>query len=120
MTKEIRAYLAFITAIFTNPDFNDWAQLEKEILIRIGFYQHERLIHFLVTMLFVALTATSLIVTFSFPQFLWLTLLFLVLLIPYIWHYFFLENSVQKLYRYYYQIHENARGCKSKGLSASG
>ena len=33
-----------------------------------------------------------------------LTVLFLALLIPYIKHYYFLENSVQKLYIYYYRI----------------
>ena len=109
MTKEIRAYLAFVAAILQREDFSDWAGLEREILIRIGFYQHERLIHFLVTITFAAFTCTSLIMAFSRPEFIWLTMLFLVLLIPYIWHYFFLENSVQKLYRYYYQIHERTK-----------
>ncbi len=79
-------------------------QKEKaELLTQIGFFQHERLVHLIVTVLFALMTifVFALAVTvFS----LWtgaLLLLLLVLLIPYIRHYYILENGTQKLYQYY-------------------
>jgi len=40
----------------------------------------------------------------SNPMLLVLTLLFLVLLVPYIMHYYTLENEVQKMYNQYDEI----------------
>ena len=82
------------------------ARLEKEkneLLVQIGFYQHERLVHLIVTVLFALLSMLALIwVTVSFtPAAVALLLLFFVLLVPYIRHYYILENGTQKLYRYY-------------------
>ena len=72
----------------------------KEHLLKIQFYQHERLIHFLVTMLFTILSFASLIYTINNVSlgFVILTALLLCLEVPYIFHYYFLENSVQHMY----------------------
>lgn len=70
---------------------------------QISFFQHERLIHLLVTILFAVLVFASFamfMIEPSWPAFLIVTLLTL-LLVPYIFHYFFLENGVQKLYELY-------------------
>ena len=83
--------------------------LEREICSLwewILFFQHERLIHLLVTMLFALLTFGSLF-TFLVTGFLpviALFVLFLALLIPYIFHYYHLENGVQQLYELYDQL----------------
>ena len=53
-------------------------------LIQVSFFQHERLIHLIVT------------VTFAL----------LILLIPYIRHYYILENEVQKMYGQYDRMME--------------
>ncbi len=82
------------------------ARLRRETLVQIGFMQHERLIHFLVTMLFALLFLISLGLLLFRPSiglFL-LTLLLLGLLIPYIAHYYFLENTVQKFYVLYNRL----------------
>jgi hypothetical protein len=39
-----------------------------------------------------------------------LAVLLLILLVPYIKHYYFLENSVQTLYKYYDQMYEKVYG----------
>lgn len=110
MTREIRLYLAFICALIERDEpQTDWRGVERELLIRIGFYQHERLIHLLVTLAFAIFTAVALAMAFTMPVFFWAAGLFLVLLLPYIWHYFFLENAVQKLYRQYYIISDKGR-----------
>jgi len=72
----------------------------------ILFFQHERLIHLLVTLLFSILTFLSLsvfIITGFLPVIV-LFLLFVVLLVPYIFHYYHLENGVQQLYDLYDQL----------------
>ncbi|MDE5933627.1 MAG: hypothetical protein K2H40_14255 [Lachnospiraceae bacterium] len=77
-------------------------QLE-DLLIQIGFFQHERLVHLIVTVIFALLTMLAILGTLIAPQpALFVLILFLlILLIPYIRHYYILENGVQKLYQYY-------------------
>jgi len=75
----------------------------RELLTHIRFFQHERLIHLIVTItVAMALIIISLF-TITNPSVMLfiLDLLLLVLLIPYIMHYYFLENGVQKLYAIY-------------------
>lgn len=107
----MQAYEKFLRQTLEAPDC-DYAAMRKEILVQIGFMQHERLIHFLVTMLF------SLLFIIAFCLFLFqpsvgtmlLAALLLALLIPYIGHYYFLENTVQKMYILYNQCAAKADG----------
>ena len=81
-------------------------QFRRDALDHIRFYQHERLIHLIVTCLF-AILAFSIFITllFSFtPGLLLLFAALMILLIPYIRHYYFLENTVQKMYDQYDRI----------------
>ncbi|MBQ7240681.1 MAG: hypothetical protein IJS56_04485 [Bacilli bacterium] len=70
-------------------------------LVKIEFFQHERLIHLIVTVfyaiLFILFSALSL-VHFMFVI---IMLILLVFLLFYIVHYFRLENGVQYLYKQY-------------------
>lgn len=77
-------------------------------LDKIGFMQHERLIHFLVTMLF-AIVLFLVLGAFLMTEAMFLLPLLgliLVLLVPYIFHYYFLENTVQKMYVIYDRMTE--------------
>jgi len=78
-------------------------ELREDLLIQISFFQHERLIHLIVTVTFALLTVLTFFCTFFYQNIglYLLLLLLLVLLIPYIRHYYILENGVQKLYQYY-------------------
>lgn len=88
------------------------AKEKSELLIQIGFFQHERLIHLIVTVLFALMTILVflLAVTNFAPWTGVLLLLLLVLLIPYIRHYYLLENGTQKLYQYYDKLEELYNG----------
>lgn len=99
--------MAFVIAALEKDD-TDLEKLKKETLVKIQFMQHERLIHFLVTILFALLLFMCLIIYFisGINGFLAVVILMLALLIPYIGHYYFLENGVQKLYRLYDRICE--------------
>ena len=89
--------------ISMNSEETDWDRVIEEHLIQIGFFQHERLIHWLVTMLFALLTFMAvgvyLITGAVYVQA--LIGILLVLLIPYIMHYYLLENETQKMYDQY-------------------
>ena len=75
----------------------------EEALVQIQFFQHERLVHLIVMVLFAIMTLLSVFGYILFGQIslLLLILLFMSLLIPYIRHYYVLENGVQKLYTFY-------------------
>lgn len=78
----------------------------KTLLHRIAFYQHERLIHLLVLIMFALLTfgsVTVFLITLNYAIG-FATILFFALLIPYIVHYYHLENGVQKLYTLYDEL----------------
>lgn len=107
MTKQIREYLAYIRAFMSEEHTNEEYRSERALLLkRIEFYQHERLIHLLVTLAFAIFFLLSLMMFMLVKQaaILVLSALFLLLLIPYIKHYYFLENSVQELYTIYYRM----------------
>lgn len=106
MTKQIKAYLAFLEHFFASEHTDDdLLRMRGDLLQRIAFYQHERLIHLIVTMSFGVFFMLSLIMclTIGGAALLVLTALFLVMLAAYIRHYYFLENSVQKMYLFYYK-----------------
>ena len=80
--------------------------LDEEVLTKISFFQHERLIHLIVTF-FVGISTILLMIGYlSLEKFelLLLFMLTLMLFIPYILHYYYLENGVQKLYDLYFEI----------------
>ena len=87
----------------------DKKELAERLLVRIGFYQHERLIHLIVTMSFGVFFLLSLLLLTVSVYFMALSGLLLVLLVPYIGHYYFLENSVQELYRVYYSLTDDEK-----------
>ena len=78
-------------------------KLKAEHLTQIAFFQHERLIHLIVTVLFAILEFMSLFLCMLVPNIgtMLLTIAVLVLLIPYIRHYYLLENEVQRMYEQY-------------------
>ena len=75
----------------------------KEHLVQVGFFQHERLIHLIVTVTFALLEMLAIVLSvISNSLFtLLLPIVILILLIPYIRHYYILENEVQKMYGQY-------------------
>ncbi len=105
MKKRVLAYLQYIDQLLLE-DKDNWEDEIKKHLVQIGFFAHERLVHLIVTVLFALMT----IVTILYCNYtgsiiaLALTVALLVLLIPYIMHYYLLENSVQKMYVQYDQM----------------
>ncbi len=72
-------------------------------LRQVDFFMHERLVHLIVTVLFAIgtfMTVFTYLMTDNMGLLL-LALLLIVLLAPYIRHYYLLENGVQKMYVQY-------------------
>ena len=119
MGKKLREYIISIQLILESgaKDVNIQA-LKKELLTEIQFWQHERLIHLLVTFLF-ALVTVAVFIVFIVSELISMLILLaalLVLLIPYIRHYYILENGVQTLYVFYEELTALE---KTEGLSES-
>lgn len=129
MRKRIKAYVNFIDMILANelpvttsfdnngqhnksmkkdivPTRKEYEALLTRHLEQIAFFSHERLVHLLVTILFAILTFMSFIALYLNPSIglVILSVLLLILLIPYVFHYYLLENSVQKMYSQYDEI----------------
>lgn len=111
MRKYLTEYLAKLEAMLASDDEIDYTELERSHLIMIGFMQHERLIHFLVTILFTLgfFIALAILLLGNVITMIPLLILILSLLVPYIAHYYFLENSVQKMYRLHDEIQMRRR-----------
>lgn len=107
MKKYFLEYLAFLDKAMADPN-TDFARLMKIHKEKTRYFQHERFVHLFVMILFALCTvATFLIIVVTETVLLIpLALLLLCLLIPYISHYYFLENNTQKLYKYYDSICE--------------
>ena len=89
----------------------------EEHLVQVGFFQHERLIHLIVTVTFALLEMLAIVLSVISDSFfnLLLPIVILILLIPYIRHYYILENEVQKMYVQYdrmQRLQQTAAGSK--------
>ena len=115
MEKRILNYRKRIDELLKKEDEN-WDKILEEHLNQIAFFQHERLIHLIVTVLFAVLEIMSILGTVILSALGngnlaigILTILLLVLLIPYIRHYYILENEVQKMYVQYDKLLEKIK-----------
>lgn len=107
MRKYLTEYLDWLQTLLDSTEQINYTELEERHLQMVQFMQHERLVHFLVTMLFTVCFFIVLAVYLIGELIMMLPLLILILslLIPYIAHYYFMENSVQKMYSLYDEIH---------------
>ena len=107
MGNKLKLYIKNLHQFLDSGKKIDDPQAFKEELLReIQFWQHERFVHLIVTFLFAIVTVAVLLVMIfaaSIPLFV-LFVLLLVLLLPYIKHYYVLENGVQTLYVMYEEI----------------
>lgn len=120
MQKFIQNHIANIEHVLkTEKGDYDWSSFGSTNRTFIGFFQEERIAHLLVTlffgMIFFATVITELLLLqigtdiFIIQGLLVIIGITLLLLLFYIRHYFFLENSIQKLYVLEREIEKRAR-----------
>jgi len=100
MKKNLYDYIKEIdTLLESNKKIKD--DVITNHLLKISFFQHERLIHLLVTLFYALIYIVFMGLGFIHYIFFIIALILLVFLICYIIHYFHLENGVQYLYKQY-------------------
>ncbi|HOZ36760.1 MAG TPA: hypothetical protein PLR18_02935 [bacterium] len=99
--KYLRAHEDFIKNKLADKkgDF-DWPALQSYHRAQTQFFQHERLIHLLVTLTFglASLIVFGLVLFFPSLILAFLNIIFLIMLFFYVRHYFLLENGIQRFY----------------------
>ena len=104
MTKYLKAYIDFVEKKLAScQSLSELNTLFDEHKDKIIFMQHERIVHFLVPLMF-ALILSIFVAALLFIEniaLLILVTIIIVLLGAYIKHYYFLENTVQHMYVIY-------------------
>lgn len=110
LKNQIETYIKKIQdELEKNLSKKELEDLSCDYLTHIYFYQHERFIHLIVMVTVAILTMMSLGLAFmQFNEMFIVAGMFFVLLVPYIFHYMYLENTVQKMYLKYDEIREMA------------
>ena len=108
MNKKLKNYINTVEKLLSEKEIHNRSQVIVDHLQQIQFYQHERLVHLIVTGIFAILSMLTLLgaLILCHLGLLLLSFLFLCLLIPYIFYYYTLENSVQKMYDQYWKLKE--------------
>ena len=104
MKERILNYRKNMDELLEQPSENiNWAHIITIHLDQIAFFQHERLIHLIVTALVAVLMVMCIGIAMiaGEPLMFLLALPLFILLVPYISHYYLLENEVQKMYGHY-------------------
>lgn len=115
MKERILDYMAHIDKLLEEDATEkklDYEELKKEHLVQLEFFMHERLVHLLVTLAFAIFGFGDVFVLVNNfqPGLAALFVAIMILLIPYIMHYYLLENSVQKMYDQYDEMCSRAAG----------
>jgi len=109
MTKRIKAYMTYIDQILEKNETGlSYETIIAEHEKQLAFFMHERLVHLLVMLSF-AIFTFGVFIANCFAFSISLTILFfalMVLLVPYVMHYFLLENSCQYMYRQYDKLQQ--------------
>lgn len=105
MKKYINSYISSVEKAL-DDESTDFFALKREHLVQIGFVQHERLVHLIVTVMCCLLLFIGLGVFFLSR--LWEIMIvngfMLILVFGYLMYYYYIENITQKLYRLYNRI----------------
>lgn len=101
MWNRLKNFIREMEAIdFSNLNKEEKEKISKRLLLEISFFQHERLVHLIVTVTIAVLAMMGFVMLYLYQSIatIILELLFIGLLVPYLIHYYRLENGVQKLY----------------------
>ena len=81
----------------------------EELKDKIKFFSHERLVHMFIMLFCILVLLIFIILTFLDIKYILITLILIILNIFYILHYYFLENSVQYLYKLYDKMNDKLK-----------
>ncbi len=100
MKKRILAYVKRINGCINGEiPVDSWEELLEEHILQLGWFQHERFVHMFIMLAFAIFTVACIMteVVTGYTPLLAVIALFLILLIPYIKHYYLMENKCQEM-----------------------
>lgn len=106
MQQKLKNHIKKTDALLKENKIKNKEEILEEQLTQISIFQHERFIHLLVTV-FVGIIAVLFFLFGLLLENVMILLLFgitLLLFIPYILHYYHLENGVQRMYEQYWEL----------------
>ena len=106
MDKKLKACIEYIEKEYDHKNKKASDDLIAYHLQMVQHFQHERLVHLIVTVFVGSMTILFLLFGLLTNN-IYLYILFastFILFIPYIFYYYFLENGVQKLYKQYWLL----------------
>lgn len=106
MKKYLYNYIKNIDDLLNGNKIENIESIKKEHLVKIQFFQHERLIHLIVTIFYCLIMLIFMALGTIFIGFFIVGIILLIFVIFYIIHYFRLENGVQYLYKQYDKMNE--------------
>ena len=101
MKAYIDAYIKVLEDKIQNKDVSQ--ELKEELLIKIEFFNKERIIHLIITLFYALFTILFVCHIKESIMYLIFAVFMMCFLIPYIIYYFKLEARVQYLYKLYFQ-----------------
>ena len=99
MKRYLYNYIEEIDNLLSNH--NVTKDIIEEHFVKIKFFQHERLVHLLVTLFYALLFLIFMILGVVHFLFFFISFVISIFLICYVVHYFRLENGVHYLYKQY-------------------
>ena len=101
MKRYIDDYILMLEDKIKNKDFDK--NLQDDVLIKINFFNKERIIHLIITLFYALFTILFVCHIKESIMYLIFAVFMMCFLIPYIIYYFKLEARVQYLYKLYFQ-----------------
>lgn len=117
MGRYISDYIKYVNKILSDDNKDtDYEKLMKDFLLKISFFQHERLVHLIVTVMVAILLFISIIYIFMTQMQIMAILsgILLILVFCYLGYYYFIENTVMEMYKTYDKIAERVERNKQK------
>lgn len=109
MREYMKSHIDLVDNYLNSEKHKDIESFLENHLRKIQIFQHERLIHLLVTLFYAIITLFFISLTIVNIIFVPIVIIVTTFLILYIYHYFYLENGVQYMYRQYDKLKELAK-----------
>ncbi len=102
MREYISNYVKYVDKVIRDDKYKD--SFIQEHLQMIKYFQHERVIHLVITLFYAMLTLLFWGLSLVSLIFVIIAIILSIFLVCYIYHYFYLENHVQYMYKQYNKL----------------
>lgn len=102
MREYISNYVKYVDKVINDDKYKD--SFIEEHLQMIRYFQHERVIHLVITLFYAMLTLLFWGLSLISLVFVIIAIILSIFLVCYIYHYFYLEKHIQYMYKQYNKL----------------